>query len=73
MSLWGLVRPGSGQRTLTVQYRSGGGSWKTLTTKRTNSRGVWSGRSAYRSGRTWRVRWRAPDGAVYYGTATHAT
>jgi hypothetical protein len=71
--LWGLVRPGSGQRTLTIQYRSGSGSWRSLTTKQTNTRGVWSGTADYRAGRTWRVRWQAPDGSVYYGPATHAT
>jgi len=73
VNLWGLVRPGSGQRTVMVQYLNlGSKAWRTLTTKRTNSRGVWSSRSSYRFGRVWRVRWQAGDGTVHYGPATRA-
>jgi hypothetical protein len=71
--LWGLVRPGSGQRTVTVQYLNlGSKTWHTLKTKRTNSRGVWSSRSSYRFGRVWRVHWQAGDGTAYHGPATRA-
>ena len=72
VSLWGLVRPGSAERTVTIQFRSGSGPWRTLTTRHTYTNGAWSARSDYRSGRTWRVRWQAPDGTVYDGPATRA-
>ena len=73
VSFWGLVRPHRGTETVTIEYRARGGkAWHTLERRTTNSRGVWSSTGGYRSGRTWRVRWQASDGTVYYGPATAA-
>jgi hypothetical protein len=62
--LWGLVRPGSGRTTVTIQYRNRGSSkWRTLKRDRTDSRGYWATTTSYRSGRWYRVRWESFTGA----------
>ncbi|HEV7751966.1 MAG TPA: hypothetical protein VGO71_10510, partial [Baekduia sp.] len=73
VTLWGIARPAKGATKVTVQQHEVGGSWKTLATVTTNSRGVWT-RSATRGGskREWRVRWIDPAGKQYTGPATRA-
>ncbi|MEA2123658.1 MAG: hypothetical protein QOI80_440 [Solirubrobacteraceae bacterium] len=63
--LWGRVRPATGATTVTVEYRDHG-AWKGLANLATNGRGVWTKRTAYRKGRTYRVRWQ-----TFTGPATH--
>jgi hypothetical protein len=68
VTLWGLVRPAGGATTVELQYANRGSSrFRKLKSKRTNSRGYFSTTSAYRSGRRYRVVWRAPDGATHTG------
>ncbi len=67
-SLWGLVRPATGATTVRVEYRSGGsGSWRALTTARTNARGFFSTRTKLVSGRQYRAAWTSPSGAALTG------
>lgn len=61
-SVWGLVRPGSGRRTATVETSDRRGSWSRLTTVTTDADGYWQTNSRVRKGRRWRVRWRDPSG-----------
>jgi hypothetical protein len=67
--LWGLVRPAGGTATrVEVLVRDRGGAHSTaVTTRPTDAFGTWTARLPYRPGRTWRVRWTAPDGATYLG------
>ena len=72
-SLWGLVRPATGRTTVRIEYRNRGSSrWRTLKHDRTDGRGYWSTTTSYRHGRSYRVRWRAPDGRLYTGARTRA-
>lgn len=69
VSLWGLVRPGGGRTTATVEYTSGG-SFKKLFTVRTDSRGYFTRSTALRSGRRYRLVWTQPNGQSIHGTTT---
>jgi hypothetical protein len=72
VSLWGMVRPASGGQAAVLEVADGGKGFRKLATVATDSRGYWSKRTTYRSGRRWRVRWTAPDGTVRVGPATRA-
>jgi Cellulase (glycosyl hydrolase family 5) len=69
-TLWGLVRPATGAGSVTVEYRDGGGAWKTLGTVRFSAGGYWTKSAATKPGRLWRVSWKAPDGTTWSGSAT---
>lgn len=69
-ALWGLVRPGTGRRTVTVQS-SDGGKWSKLATLSTDDAGYWRLGSQIRRGRKWRVR-AAVGGRTFTGPATRA-
>jgi hypothetical protein len=71
VSLWGLVRPATGATTVRVEISDGKG-FRTLADVRTTTRGTWRKQSSYRSGRQWRVRWTAPDGATFTSPAVGA-
>ncbi len=72
-SLWGLVRPASGPTRVRIEYRNSAGSpWHYLKRDATNAHGYWSTTTGLRSGRSYRVRWTAPDGARYTGPATRS-
>jgi hypothetical protein len=69
--LWGLVRPATGKTSVTVQYRNKNGKrWIKLRTLATNTGGYWQMSTPYRAGRTYRVRWKAPDGTTHSGPKT---
>jgi hypothetical protein len=69
VALWGLVRPATGRTRVTVQYTSGG-SFKTLFTTRTDSRGYFTRNTTFRSGRRYRLVWTQPGGDTVRGTTT---
>jgi hypothetical protein len=72
-ALWGLVRPAKGKTKVTIDYRNSGSSaWHRLKSKATNADGYWSTTTSARSGRSYRVRWTAPDGTEYTGPATRS-
>ena len=61
-SLWGLVRPAKGVTSVDVQVKSNGSrSYRRLKTVRTNSRGYFTLRTAYRRGARYRLRWQGDD------------
>jgi hypothetical protein len=71
--LWGLVRPARTRTRVSVDVRDRRTrGWRELRTVRTNRRGYWRAAVRHRRGRTYRVRWTAPDGAVYRGPRTRA-
>lgn len=71
--LWGLVRPAHGRPgSVTIQFKDRGHGWRTLATQRYPASGYWTRGTAARSGRAWRVVWRAPDGTLDTGPATIA-
>ncbi len=71
--LWGKVRPATAATPVQIQVRDGSGKWRALRTLRTNASGYFSGAGgADRAGRTWRVRWTAPDGKTYSGPPIRA-
>jgi hypothetical protein len=72
VSIWGLVRPAAGAATATVERRTKGGSWRELTTVRTNSRGYFTKSAALVAGGEWRLVWTAPDGTTFRGSPTRA-
>ena len=72
VSLWGLVRPAAATTTATIEVRSKGGSFRTLTTVKTDSRGYFVKGAANAKDREWRLVWKAPDGTTYRGTPTRA-
>jgi hypothetical protein len=72
VSLWGLVRPAGGATTATIEVRSKGGSFRTLTTVHTDARGYFTKGAGNASGREWRLVWKAPDGTTFRGTPTRA-
>jgi hypothetical protein len=68
--LWGYVRPHDGAERVVIEYRNRGGSWRRLKSTRTGGRGYLSTTTSYRSGRSYRLRWRAPNGTNYAGSPT---
>jgi len=73
VSIWGRVRPATAPTTAELQYRNRGSrTWRRLQTVRTDARGSFTARAAYRSGRRWRLRWTAPDGTVRTGAPIRA-
>ncbi len=64
VSVWGLVRPAGGRvrAELLVQDR-GSRAFRRLKTVRTDARGYFTLRTAYRSGRRYRLRWSGDEGA----------
>jgi hypothetical protein len=72
VTLWGLVRPATAATTVTLQSRTGKKAWKTIATRPTDAAGYFNAKASYRSGRTYRVLWTAPDGTGYAGPTTHA-
>jgi hypothetical protein len=70
--LWGLVREHRASETVTIDYRNrGSGTWRRLKSDRTDSLGYWSTTTSDR-GRSYRVRWTAPDGQIRTGPTTRA-
>jgi hypothetical protein len=68
VTLWGLVRPASGATRVEVLVRDRTAAHSTVaTTRPTDAVGTWTARLGYRAGRTFRVRWTAPDGATFAG------
>jgi hypothetical protein len=66
--LWGLVRPAEGATHVDVLVRDRGSAHSAaVATRPTDAGGTWTARLPWRTGRTWRVRWTAPDGATYVG------
>ena len=66
--LWGLVRPASGITRVEVLVRDRSAAQATaVATRPTDGAGLWTARLPWRSGRTWRVRWTAPDRSTYVG------
>jgi hypothetical protein len=71
--LWGLVRPARGATRVDVLVRDRGSARSAPAVSRpTDAAGTWTARLADRPGRTWRVRWTAPDGATYAGPPVRA-
>jgi hypothetical protein len=72
-SLWGLVRPTRGKTNVRIDYRDHGSpAWHYLKRDATNADGYWSTTTGLRSGRSYRVRWTAPDGTRYTGPQTRS-
>jgi hypothetical protein len=66
--LWGLVRPAAGPTRVEILIRDQGAARSAVaTTRPTDAAGTWTARLSWRPGRTWRVRWTAPDGATFVG------
>ena len=65
VTLWGLARPAGGRTTVRVLV--GGRTYKRYTT---DARGYFARRVPYVRGRTYRLRWTAPDGSVRTGPPT---
>ena len=66
-SLWGLVRPATGQTKVTVLVAlKHSKRYRTLRTVSTNSQGYWA-MSSSTQGVHWRVRWKSPTGVSYVG------
>ena len=55
--LWGLARPARRRTTVTLLYADRGQRFRKLRTVRTDSRGAFTTRTRYRTGRRWRLRW----------------
>jgi hypothetical protein len=69
--LWGLVRPAAGTTRVEVLVRDPASARTTAVASRpTDGAGLWTARLPWRSGRTFRVRWTAPDGTTYEGSPT---
>ncbi len=63
VSLWGLVRPATGRTRVEVQVKDrGGAQYRRLKTVTTNSAGGFVSRTAYRSGRRYRLAWNGETG-----------
>jgi hypothetical protein len=69
---WGRVRPATAATEVTLQRRTGSGSWHTLKSVRTDAGGVFASTGSNRAGASWRVRWTAPDGTLYSGAPIRA-
>ena len=66
--LWGLIRPAERATRVDVLVRERGSAHASVAVSRpTDAAGIWTARLPYRGGRTWQVRWTAPDGATYIG------
>jgi hypothetical protein len=61
VTLWGHVRPAKGRTRATVQYRSGG-RWHNLKSPRTDRHGVFTARTTFHRGRSYRLRWQGSTG-----------
>jgi len=71
VALWGLVRRASvATQVEVITSDRGAGAAKVAAERPTDARGVWTVALPDRAGRTWRVRWTAPDGAVFTGPPT---
>jgi hypothetical protein len=71
--LWGLVRPATGTTRVEVLGRDKGSARSSaVATRATDGAGLWTARVPWRPGRTFRVRWTAPDGGTYVGPPTRA-
>jgi hypothetical protein len=71
LRLWGLVRPAEGSTSVRIESRGRASRrWRPVKQVRTNRRGYWATITRHRRGRTYRVRWRAPDGTTYRGART---
>jgi hypothetical protein len=68
---WGLVRPHRAATKVTIEQRVKG-AWRVLKTVDTTSKGVYALRTAHRKGRSYRVRWTAPDGTTHVGPSIQA-
>ena len=66
------MRAAGGGSTATIEVRSKGGSFRALTTVKTDSRGYFAKGAANAKDREWRLVWTAPDGQTYRGTPTLA-
>ena len=69
-AVWGLVRPGTGKRTVVLQF-SDGGKWRKVMTVSTDVNGYWAANAAMKRGRKWRVR-AAVGKQTFTGPATRA-
>ena len=70
---WGLVRPATGPTSVDILYRNkGAGGYKLLRTVQTSATGVFSFKTKAKRGRKYKVRWTAPDGAVWGGPPIRA-
>jgi hypothetical protein len=72
VAFWGGARPAAGSTTVTIEASDGGGAFRTLLTKSTDSLGYFTASSSYKRGRRWRLRWVAPGGAIYTGSPIRA-
>jgi hypothetical protein len=71
VQLWGLVRPAEGSTSVRIESRGRASRrWRPVKHARTNRRGYWATTTRHRSGRSYRVRWTAPDGTAYRGPRT---
>jgi hypothetical protein len=71
--LWGLVRPAQHATRVDVLVRDRGSARTAVAVSRpTDAAGTWTARLAYRAGRTWQVRWTAPDGTTFAGPPMRA-
>jgi hypothetical protein len=69
--LWGLVRPADGRTRVEIRYRNRGSrKWRRLKRDRTDRRGYWRTTTRHRRGRSYHVRWTAPDGDRFRGPRT---
>jgi hypothetical protein len=59
------VRPQRSQTTVTIEYRTSAGSWRTLKTLKTTSTGVYALKTPRK--RHYRVKWTAPSGTTFTG------
>jgi Cellulase (glycosyl hydrolase family 5) len=74
-TLWGLVRPARTAKrggSLTIEYADKGKGWRKLATQKFGSSGYWTRAVNTKSGRAFRVIWKAPDGATHTGPKTVA-
>jgi hypothetical protein len=71
--VWGLVRPAAGATHVELLAGDGGRAPATVVARpATDAAGLWTATTRWRAGRTWRVRWTAPSGAVFTGATTRA-
>lgn len=64
VSLWGMARPAAGATSVDILVQNAGSrTFRRLRTVRTDSRGGFTTRTAYRQGRRYRLRWEGELGA----------
>jgi hypothetical protein len=68
VSIWLWVRPAAGKRQQVQIQHASGHSYRTVTTKSTNSRGFATVTERGTSGK-WRIAWTGPDGVTYFSRA----